>query len=166
MVTARRESAEPRVTLKDVARLAGVHAGTASRALNEDTRSLVSEETARRVLAAGEELGYRPNPIARGLKTSRSYTIGVVIPDLLNPLFPPIARGIEERLEPAGYTSLLANTDNDAERERLSFEALRARQVDGFIAASARREHPLFHDLAANGLPLVLVNRTTDDQGL
>src|SRR5215211_1582355 len=109
MVAGRRAAAEPRVTLKDVARLAGVHAGTASRALNEDTRSLVSEETARRVLAAGEELGYRPNPIARGLKTSRSYTIGVVIPDLLNPLFPPIVRGIQDRLEEAAYTTPIAS---------------------------------------------------------
>src|SRR5918911_1102214 len=113
--------------------------------------------------AAGGDLGSRRNPTARGLKPSRSYTIGVVVPDLRNPLFPPIARGIEERLEPAGYTSLLANTDNDPERERLSFDALRARQVDGYITASARRSHPLLQELAANGRPLVLVNRRTDD---
>jgi LacI family transcriptional regulator len=81
-------------------------------------------------------------------------------------LFPPIARGIEERLEPAGYTSLLANTDNDPERERLSFDALRARQVDGYITASARRRHPLLEELAANGRPLVLANRRADDDAL
>src|ERR671913_659333 len=131
------------VTLRDVARVAGVHPATVSRALNEETRPLVNEETARRVLKAAEKLGYRPNPIARGLKTNRSYTIGVLVPDLRNPLFPPIARGVEERLEPAGYTSLLANTDNDHEREKLSFEALTARQVDGFITGTARRNHPL-----------------------
>jgi LacI family transcriptional regulator len=153
-------------TLRDVAAAAGVHPATASRALNLDTRVLVNADTARRVLDAATELGYRPNPIARGLKTSRSYTVGVVVPDLRNPLFPPIARGIEERLEPAGYTSLLANTDNDPERERLSFDALRARQVDGYITASARREHPLLQELAANGRPLVLANRRTDDEGL
>ena len=149
-----------------MAAAAGVHPGTASRALNEETRARVNEETARRVLDAAARLGYRPNSIARGLKTSRSYTIGVVVPDLRNPLFPPIARGIEEGLEPAGYTSLLANTDNDPERERLSFDALRARQVDGYITASARREHPLLLELAANGRPLVLVNRATDDDAL
>jgi LacI family transcriptional regulator len=153
-------------TLRDVAAAAGVHPATASRALNLDTRALVNADTARRVLDAATELGYRPNPIARGLKTSRSYTVGVVVPDLRNPLFPPIARGIEERLEPAGYTSLLANTDNDPERELLSFDALRARQVDGYITASARREHPLLQELAANGRPLVLVNRRTDDDAL
>src|SRR5215207_11216962 len=118
------------VTLRDVARVAGLHPATVSRALNEETRGLVNEETARRVLKAAEKLGYQPNPIARGLKTNQSYTIGVLIPDLRNPLFPPIARGIEDRLEPAGYTPLLASTDNDPDRERLSFDALQARQVD------------------------------------
>jgi LacI family transcriptional regulator len=141
--------------------MAGVHTATASRALNPETRPLVNEDTAQRVLAAAEQLGYRPNPIARGLKTNRSYTIGVVIPDLRNPIFPPMARGIEDRVEPAGYTSLLANTDNDPEREKLSFDALRARQVDGFITAGARREHPLLHEIAESA-PVVLVNRRTD----
>ena len=84
------------VTLRDVAREAGVHPATVSRALNEETRALVNEETARRVLKAADKLGYQPNPIARGLKTNRSYTIGVLIPDLTNPLFPPILRGIED----------------------------------------------------------------------
>src|SRR3954454_22651044 len=117
------------VTLRDVAARAGVHPATASRALNQDTRDLVNGDTAQRVLAAARELGYRPNPIARGLKTNRSYTIGVIVPDLRNPIFPPIARGIEDRLEPSGYTSLLANTDNDPERENVIFAALGARQV-------------------------------------
>src|SRR5918994_4977627 len=125
-----------RVTLRDVARVAGVHPATASRALNDKTRPLVNEDTAQRVLAAAEELGYSPNPIARGLKTNRSYTIGVLIPDLTNPLFPPILRGIEDRLEQAGYTPLIANTDNDPERELVDTQAMRARQVDGIIAAT------------------------------
>ena len=151
------------VTLRDVAADAGVHPATASRALNPATRPLVNDETARRVVEAAERLGYRPNPIARGLKTNRSYTIGVVVPDLRNPLFPPIARGIEERLEPSGYTSVLANTDNAHEREKLSFEALRARQVDGIITGTARRRHPLLRELADTGMPVVQVNRRMDD---
>jgi LacI family transcriptional regulator len=165
-VEAHRMHAREPVTLRDVAAAAGVHTATASRALNPDTRKLVNADTTQRVLEVATGLGYRANPIARGLKTSRSFTIGVVVPDLRNPLFPPIARGIEERLEPAGYTSLLANTDNDPEREQLSFDALRARQVDGYITASARRQHPLLEELAANSRPLVLVNRATDDAGL
>src|SRR5215211_6214064 len=149
----------PRVRLKDVARAADVHPGTASRALNVETRQLVNEETARRVVAAAERLGYRANPIARGLKTSRSYTVGVLIPDLTNPLFPPIVRGIQDRLEEAAYTPLIANTDNDTDRERADFEAMRARHVDGLITATAHRDDDLPVDARDAELPVVLVNR-------
>jgi len=151
------------VTLRDVARVAGVHPATVSRALNEETRGLVNEETARRVLRAAEKLGYQPNPIARGLKTNQSYTIGVLIPDLTNPLFPPILRGIEDRLEIAGYTPLIANTDNDPERELLDSQTMRARQVDGIIAATARRDHRLHDALLEAGIELVLVNRRQEE---
>ena len=148
-------------TLRDVARLAEVHPGTVSRALNSDTRRLVNDETARRVIEAAEALGYRPNPIARGLKTNRSHTIGVLVPDLTNPLFPPIVRGIQDRLEQAGYTPLIANTDNDPERERNDFDAMRARQVDGVIAATARLEPA--DELTEGGLPVVYVLRRHED---
>ncbi|MEA2444531.1 MAG: LacI family transcriptional regulator, partial [Thermoleophilales bacterium] len=84
-----------------------MHPGTASRALNTETRGLVNGNTAQRVLDAAEALGYRPNPIARGLKTNRSYTVGVLIPDITNPLFPPMVRGIEDRLGDGGYTALI-----------------------------------------------------------
>ncbi len=141
------------VTIRDVARLAEVHPGTVSRALNEQTRALVNPKTAERVIEAALQLGYRPNPIARGLKTNRSLTIGVLIPDLTNPLFPPIMRGIEDRLGEAGYTLLTVNTDNDPDRERTQMEALRARQVDGFIAATARLDGELLAELAADGTP-------------
>ena len=151
------------VTIRDVARVAKVHPGTVSRALNAETRALVNEETAERVARAAEKLGYRPNRIARGLKTNRSYTIGVLIPDITNPLFPPILRGIEDRLDDAGYTSLIVNTDNDAERERSHLEAMRARQVDGFISATARLDRELLAEIAAAGTPLVLVNRSLED---
>jgi LacI family transcriptional regulator len=151
------------VTLRDVARVAGVHPATVSRALNEETRALVNEETARRVLTAAKKLGSRPNPIARGLKTNRSYTVGVLIPDLTNPLFPPILRGIEDCLVTAGYTPLTANTDNDPERELLDSQTMRARQVDGIIAATARRDHRLHDALLEAGIELVLVNRRQDE---
>src|ERR671914_1010211 len=134
------------VTLRDVARVAGVHPATVSRALNEDTRALVNEETARRVIEAAEALGYRPNPIARGLKTNRSSTIGVLVPDLTNPLFPPIVRGIEDTLAKVGYTALLANSDNNSDQERRHFETMAGRQVEGFIMATAVRDHPLIED--------------------
>ncbi len=129
----------PRATLRDVARVAGVHPGTVSRALNPETEALVRDETVRRVRQVAEELGYRPNPLARGLKTNRSYTVGVLVPDIQNPLFPPIIRGIDDRLGEAGYTPLIANTDNDPVRERVDLEAMRARQVDGFVGCHRAR---------------------------
>ena len=153
-------------TLRDVARLAGVHPGTVSRALNPQTRSLVNERTARRVLDAAQELGYRPNPIARGLRTNRSHTIGVLVPDLMNPLFAAVVRGIEDGLRDGGYTPLIANTDNDAERERVAYEAMRARQVDGFIAATARRDHWLLEEQVNSGPKVVLVNRRVDSDAI
>jgi LacI family transcriptional regulator len=153
-------------TLRDVARLAAVHPGTVSRALNPETRRMVNEETARRVLAAAAQLDYRPNPIARGLKTNRSMTVGVLVPDLTNPLFPPIVRGIQDRLEQSGYTPLIANTDNDPDRERMDFEAMRARQVDGVITATARLDHEVLDEMGAAGLPIVLVNRRLTDGAL
>ena len=154
------------VTIRDVARLAQVHPGTVSRALNEQTRSLVNPETAERVIRAAEELGYQPNRIARGLKTNRSFTVGVLIPDLTNPLFPPIMRGLEDRLADAGYTLLTVNTDNDPERERNHMAVLRARQVDGLIAATARLDGELLARVAADGIPVVLVNRSLEDGSL
>src|SRR5918999_1008938 len=154
------------VTLRAVAARAGVHAGTASRALNPETRSLVNPGTAERVMRVADELGYRPNPIARTLKTNRSATIGVLIPDLTNPLFPPIVRGIEDGLASAGYTALLANSDNDPDKERLHFETMKGRHVDGFIMATAERDHPLVEDAIAADVPIVLVNRTVDGDGV
>jgi LacI family transcriptional regulator len=146
-------------TLRDVAEAAGVHAATASRALNPATRRLVSADTARRVLRAAETLGFSPNPIARSLKTSKSSTIGLVLPDITNPLFPPIVRGIEDVLSGAGFSALIVNTDNDAERERAQIASLRSRQVEGLIVATALVDHPLLEQLHAQGVNLVLVNR-------
>lgn len=148
--------------LRDVALRAAVHTATASRALNPATRRLVNADTAERVLRAARELGYRPNPIARGLKTNRSASVGVVIPDLTNPLFPPIVRGIEDALAPEGYHALLVNTDHDLVRESHLVETLRDRQVEGFIFATARLSHPVISALAAEGVPAVLVNRRLD----
>ncbi len=153
-------------TLKDVALRAGVHPGTASRALNPGTRALVNEQTARRVLEAAQALGYRPNPFARSLKTRNSYTVGVLIPDMTNPFFPPIVRGIEDRLAESGYTVFVGNTDNDPEREAAQLLRMRDRQVDGLIAATAELERHTLADAAAAGLPLVLVNRTLPGKGL
>ena len=153
-------------TLKAVAERAGVHVTTASRALNPATSSLVNADTILRVQAAARELRYQPNAIARGLKTARSMSVGVLLPDLTNPLFPPIVRGIEDALAAGGYTTLIANTDNDPERQLALFDTLRARQVDGFIAATARRDDRLFVDAHRDGVKIVLVNRRVLGSGI
>jgi len=106
-----------------------------------------------------EELGYRPNPIARSLKTARSETVGLVIPDLTNPLFPPIVRGIEDVLGPEGYSAWIVNTDNDPEREQAQIDSLQSRHVEGLIVATARLRHPLLERLHEQGVPMVLINR-------
>jgi len=150
-------------TIADVARLAGVHKATASRALNPRTSDQVNAATARRVVSAAKRLRYQPNTLARSLSTRRSATIGVLIPDLTNPLFPLVVRGIEDALSEQGYTALLANTDNDPEREQTQFEALLSRKVDGFILATARRDHPLLRQAHQQGTAVVLLNRSTDE---
>ena len=150
-------------TLRDVAAAARVHPATASRALNPETRLLVSEDTARRVTAAAARLGYRPNPVARSLRTRRSHTVGVLIPDLNNPLFPPIVRGLEDKLAAAGYVALIGNTDADASRERLIFEQMRARHVDGFVLATVTLHDRLLAEAAAADVPVVLMNRLSQD---
>jgi LacI family transcriptional regulator len=146
-------------TLRDVAALAGVHPATASRALNPDTKGMTSADTAERVMRAAEQLGYRPNAVARSLRTARSSSIGVVVPDLTNPLFPPIVRGIEAALAPHGYVLLIVNTDNSPRQEEQLIASLRSRSIDGLILATARLSHPLIETLAQGDLPVVLVNR-------
>jgi LacI family transcriptional regulator len=114
-------------------------------------------------MRAAEALGYQPNSVARSLKTSRSSTVGLVIPDLTNPLFPPIVRGVESVLESDGYNVLIVNTDNDSARERARIESLRSRQVEGLIVATARLHHPLLQQLHEQGVTMVLVNRQVED---
>ena len=103
----------------------------------------VSRETSRRVLRAAERLGYVPNTLARGLRTARSLIVGMVVPDITNPLFPPDRPRRRAGADAAGYTLVLTDTDNDRDRERRQVEQLRARGADGFIIATARWDDPL-----------------------
>ncbi|MDA0238520.1 MAG: LacI family DNA-binding transcriptional regulator [Proteobacteria bacterium] len=153
--------ADSRVTLRDIAREVGVHPSTISRALNPATREMVTAEIAERTLAAAERLGYRPNTFAQSLKTNRSYTVGVLVPDLTNPVFPPIIKGIDRTLEEAGYTVVVANSDNQPDREQMCLERMQERRVDGLILATARLEDPTIERCLREKLPFVLVNRTT-----
>lgn len=144
--------------MSDVARLAGVDSSTVSRALNIRTSVLLRPETVARVLAASEKLGYRPNVLARGLRTQRTNTVGLLLPDVTNPFFPPIIRGIEDVFGPAGYMLLIANTDNVAEREDQWLDNLVARQVDGMMLATSHLDIATDAD-RLGGIPFILVNR-------
>jgi LacI family transcriptional regulator len=148
-----------RATLREVADKAGVHPATASRALNRATEDLVNATTAARIQKIAKELGYTPNPIARSLKTSRSSSIGLIIPDLTNPLFPPIVRGVEDVLRPIGYNAWIVNTDNKQDVEAMAIDSFRQRNVEGFVFATAHLHHPLLEEMAATSTPMVLINR-------
>ena len=150
------------LTVYDIAKAAGVSASTVSRALDPRTRGLVNEKTAARIEKTVEELDFRINPVARSLKTRRSMTIGVLIPDLTNPLFPPIVRGLQDRLELEDYVALVASIDDDLAREQRIFDVPRAPQVDGMALATAARGDDLVNQALAADIPTVLINRTTD----
>lgn len=156
-------SAKGHPTLRDVAKRAGVHPATASRALNPDLPGRISAETTRRVEEAARDLGYRPDPTARSLRTRRSGVVGVIIPDLINPVLPPIVRGIEETLWEEGLACLLADTDNRPEREEAFIEEMSARRCEGLVIATAARNSAAVDRLAAADMPTVLVTRETDN---
>jgi LacI family transcriptional regulator len=139
-----------------------VHRSTAARALNPATSGMLAPATVKLVQAAAESLQYTANAFARGLRTQHSMTIGLLLPDLNNPLFPPIVRGIESALLPHGYTALIANTDNDPERELMHFHALLSRQVDGFIIATARNDDAVLDEAYERDLAVALVNRSDE----
>ncbi len=149
-----------RSNIKDIARLASVHPSTVSRVLNPATRSMVSEALAEEILRIADELGYRRNPLASGLRTRKTFTVGIMIPDLTNPVFPPIVRSAESTLEAAGYISILADSGNRERSEAEIIENLRARDIDGLILATATRRDPVVDTCIEQGIPVVLVNRT------
>lgn len=155
-----------RATLKDVAEAVGVHVSTASRALHPSTRHLITEELAERILAAARTLDYRPNSIAYSLRTRRSMTVGVLVPDITNPIFPPIVRGLEDVLVPRGYATLVVNTDSNPEKEATYIHMLQGRGVDGLVVASAERRDAALAELLDDQLPLVAVNRKTEQPNM
>jgi LacI family transcriptional regulator len=151
------------VTIRDVAALAEVHPSTVSRAMNTATRSRVKDDTVARVLDAAGKLGYRANLTARALRLQRSQSVGVIVPDLTNPIIPPIVQGIESRIGDAGYVVLLGNTGHSDERERLYIDAMTANQVGGIISAAAHEDDGALTRAMEMGIPVVLVNRAVED---
>src|SRR5262249_17897254 len=148
--------------LKDVAREVGVHVSTISRALNPRSTHPVSADLARKIKRASHRRGYRPNLSAAALRTNRFRTIGVVIPDITDPVFPPIILGIKAALARHGYLATAANTDGDPQRQTVAIETIRPRGIDGLVLASVVRHDDAVSRLAA-GIPVVTVSRRTGD---
>lgn len=155
-----------RRTLRDVAEAVGVHVSTVSRALDPRTRAMVNARLAAQILAAAAALDVRPDAIAASLRTRRSRTIGVLLPDITNPIFPPMVRGLEDHLLPLGYLAVIINTDNDPAQAAAAVSMLRGRGVEGIVLASATLDDPLLAALLAAELPVVAVNRTSALPGL
>jgi DNA-binding LacI/PurR family transcriptional regulator len=120
--------------ITDVAKEAGVSIATVSRVLN-DTGYPVRAETRERVLAAVEKLGFRPNDLARGLLLKKTRTVGLIVPDILNPYYPAISRGVEDVASAALYAVIFCNTDRDAAKSEHYVNALLQKRVDGVIVA-------------------------------
>jgi LacI family transcriptional regulator len=146
------------VTLADVARLAGVSAKTVSRVVNND--GYVSAETRAQIQQAIDTLGYRPNRMARSLASNRSFIIGLTIPDVTNPFFPEILRGVEQVARTHGYTVLALNTDLDPSRERDGLALLEETRADGVIVCTMRLEDDELRAYLQRQRAAVLVNRT------
>jgi LacI family transcriptional regulator len=147
------------VTIREVASRAGVSPMTVSRVINESSR--VSPETRRRVVAAISELGYVPNRLARGLIRRKTGTLGLIVPDVANPFFTLVVRGVEDVAWRAGFHVILCNTQADLERERGYVEDMLAFQVEGvLIAPVGDRSRPHLRLLARNDVPFVLVDRS------
>ncbi|HSB25694.1 MAG TPA: LacI family DNA-binding transcriptional regulator [Burkholderiaceae bacterium] len=151
------------ITIRDVARAAGVHVSTVSRALDSRSPGGVSAEVASAIKTAARRLGYRPNRAASALRTGRTHTIGVLLPDITNPLFPPILEGIEAHAASRGTFVLTANVASHA-LVRPTIERMLAQQVDGIILATAVREDPVVDFIVESGMHAVMVNRA-DDSG-
>ncbi len=146
------------VTLKDVAELAGVDVSTASRVLN-GASFRVRENTRQKVLAAARELGYHPNALARSLRVGRTNMFALLVPDITNPFFAELSRGAEDATASYGYSLILCNTGDREEPEQEYIRALRERQIDGFLVATAHNGGANAKKLMESNYPVVLVNR-------
>ena len=150
----------PVTTIKQIADATGVHPSTVSRALDPKKRHLVADDVARRIAAQAEALGYQPNRLAANLRLGRSDLIGVLLPDIANPVFAPILGGITEVLSAEGYAPIVADAGN-ASSQQISFvERLLSQRVDGLILATVSQDDELVGFCIRRGLPAILVNRS------
>ena len=144
-------------TIRDVARLAGVSVATVSRVINQ--KDSVNSETAGQVLKAIEQLHYVPNAVARGLAGKKMGIIVLILPDILNPFFPALARGVEDVAHKKGLTVILGNSDDLGMKESSYIKVLREKYVDGFIFASNTIREEDVESLRNDRIPIVLLDR-------
>lgn len=150
----------PGVTLKDVARLAGVHPATVSRALDPEREDLVNPETRARVRQVADDVGYRVNSFAQSLRKNISGMVGVVVADVANPFLPPVLRGIEQVIRSEGRLLLIAETHDDPTTLREILEHFSSRRVDAVILTAAHQgDEPLVAALETS-TPVILAVRS------
>jgi len=147
-------------TIKDVAALAGISYTTVSHVVN-NTRP-VSQEVRLKVEAAIKSLDYVPSAVARSLKAKTTATIGLLVPNSLNPYFAELARGIEDYCERNGYCVILCNSDDNPDKQRSYLRVLLEKRIDGLIVASAGGDSGLAQGLAGVKTPMVIVDRGLD----
>ncbi len=152
-------------TLVALARHLQLHPSSVSRALDPARRHLISADVVSRVQQAADALGYRPNRAAAALRTGKSHCVGVLLPDITNPVFPPILRGIEDGLREGGFFTLVANAGGSDQATHDLMQRMLAQGVDGVVLATASRQDRLLPLLQKTGTPVVLVNRI-DAQGI
>ncbi|MGQ9794359.1 MAG: LacI family DNA-binding transcriptional regulator [Anaerolineae bacterium] len=153
-----------RVTIEDVARAAGVSRQTVSRAINN--KGEISPLTLERVMNAIHQLGYRPSWVARGLATHRTCTLGLVVPDITNPFFPEVARGVQDAARTRDYHVFLYNTDESAEREHQILYSLASQPVDGILLLGSRIADVDLLAFVEHYRPLVVLNRHVTHPGV
>ncbi|MDQ0352374.1 LacI family transcriptional regulator [Alkalibacillus filiformis] len=142
-------------TIKDVAQYAKVSVATVSRVINQN--GYVNEDTRKKVEVAVESLNYKPNSVARSLFKKQSKTIGIIVPDITNPYFPELVRGVEDYLIQKGFTTILCNSDEDPEKERLYLDVMKQKYVDGAIIVSNTIEREL---IDGYDMPVVALDRS------
>jgi LacI family transcriptional regulator len=146
-------------TIKDIARELNVSTSTISRALKDYPG--ISDETKRRVKELAEKLNYRPNAIALSLRKSRSYTIGVIIPEVVHFFFSTVISGIEEVAFSRGYNVILTQTNENLSREKSSVQTMLSNQIDGFLVSFSKETTDFRHfsELLDQGYPIVFFDR-------
>jgi LacI family transcriptional regulator len=149
-----------RVRIKDIAKELGLSSATVSRALNPKTEYMIGKDQVKRVRECARELGYIPNLAASALRTQTTNVIGVVIPDILNPVFPPMIKGIQSYLFKQGYVTLFVFSNNNQDEALEEVRRLSMRNVDGMIIASAFLEDRSVSESLLQEIPLVLACRS------